>query len=169
MRAASFALCVVRYKNKIKSITWQTTPHLCGNLLFLDCVCSRRRQSQRSRCKVKCIIFPFGGEFDPFLKGHAERALLALCLNSQLSTQPLPLSLSLSLFVPFSLPLPAAVPARPCRVAIYEDLCGRCGLFGMEVCHCHIKRKGIWGCGFAPASHAQPVSRASALVLICLE
>lgn len=91
MRAASFALCVVRYKNKIKSITWQTTPHLCGNLLFLDCVCSRRRQSQRSRCKVKCIIFPFGGECDPFSKGHTERALLALCLNSQLSFLPLSL------------------------------------------------------------------------------
>lgn len=111
-RPSPFAVCVVRYKNKIKSITWQTTPHLCGNLLFLDCVCSRRRQSQRSRCKVKCIIFPFGGECDPFSKGHTERALLALCLNSQLS------------FLPLSLPA-----RRPCRVAIYEDLCGRCGLF----------------------------------------
>lgn len=123
-RPSPFAVCVVRYKNKIKSITWQTTPHLCGNLLFLDCVCSRRRQSQRSRCKVKCIIFPFGGECDPFSKGHTERALLALCLNSQLS------------FLPLSLP------ARcPCRVAIYEDLCGRCGLFWRWREKSHL---GVW-------------------------
>lgn len=104
------SLCVVRYKNKIKSITWQTTPHLCGNLLFLDCVCSRsrsrsrrQRESQHSRCKVKCFIFPFGGEFDPFLKTHTVRALLALCLNSQLSCLNPP---SHCPSLPFALPPP---------------------------------------------------------------
>lgn len=35
---------------RIKSITWQTTLYMCGNLLFYDCV---------QRVKIKCIIFPF--------------------------------------------------------------------------------------------------------------
>lgn len=68
------------YKNKIKSITWRTTPHLCGNLLLLDCVCVRRGVLSVCACvcmcvcvkisKVKCIIFPFGDPFSHFAPVH---------------------------------------------------------------------------------------------------
>lgn len=46
--------CTSKYK--IKSITWQTTPYLCGNLLFYDCV---------QRVKIKVYHFPIYGNTNP--------------------------------------------------------------------------------------------------------
>lgn len=69
--------------SKIKSITWQTTLYLCGNLLFYYCV---------QRVKIKCIIFPFAATL-PFLPfsplSHSSPALslstaaISICKDSQ--------------------------------------------------------------------------------------
>lgn len=63
---------------KIKSITWQTTLYLCGNLLFYDCV---------QRVKIKCIIFPFTATPSQFYNAVQHNEPIAL---------PLPFSIEYS-------------------------------------------------------------------------
>lgn len=110
MRAASFALCVVRYKNKIKSITWQTTPHLCGNLLFLDCVCSRRtsRTSESTfTLQSKVYHFPI---WRPLFEGP-RRTGTSRTLSQFPTVVPAPLPLP-------SFPMPAPVELQFMKICV---------------------------------------------------